>query len=138
MSLIRNKNQILCRADFTTMKMGTIYPSDIDGILDFGGEAFAIIEWKGCQTDVPLGQRILVERITKTLAKSVPSITIVAEHGDIADNLFDGGNALVVMYYHKGRWRHPASTTTVNEAIRHFLNFEGEHNAALQRYTKPV
>lgn len=51
--------------------------SDIDAVTEVNGH-FLFLEWKSYQGEIPIGQRILFERITKLS----PNITVVVVAGD--------------------------------------------------------
>lgn len=129
-SLIRNKTKILRRCDFTKMIRGKIYPSDIDAIIELRGQIFIIVEYKEPGGVIPTGQRLMLERVCDTLALAAHAVVLVAEHGEVADNLFDGAAAVVREYRHKGRWIPPRESVDVLTAIDKFVNQTGVKNAA--------
>jgi hypothetical protein len=62
-SLIRNSNLTKQGLDFTGLQNGAIHPSDIDAVLEFDNEALILIEVKKQGSKIPLGQRLLLERL---------------------------------------------------------------------------
>ena len=62
-SLIRNSNQTKQGIDFTGVENGKIHPTDIDAVLEFDNEALILIEVKRKGSKLPLGQRLLLERL---------------------------------------------------------------------------
>jgi len=63
MTLIRNSNQVKQTIDFSGIQNGKIHPSDIDAVLEFNNEALILMEVKREGNDMPIGQRLLLERI---------------------------------------------------------------------------
>ena len=62
-SLIRNSSQTKQGLDFTGIQNGKIHPSDIDAVLEFDNKALILIEVKRTGNSIPLGQRLLLERL---------------------------------------------------------------------------
>jgi len=63
MSLIRNSKQVKQSIDFTGLENGKIHPSDIDAVLEFDNEVLILIEVKRQGNIIPIGQRLLLERL---------------------------------------------------------------------------
>jgi hypothetical protein len=56
-------------------------PTDIDGFIDYGGNAFVYLEGKVEGQDLSMGQRIALERVVRSHWKANhPTIAIVYEH----------------------------------------------------------
>ena len=72
---------------------GKIAFSDVDGIAEVNGRAL-VLEWKAQPTDIPTGQRIMWQRLTKTGILSVLCIAGDAETMDVTDT----------RYCHLGAW----------------------------------
>lgn len=107
--------------DFSALRYGTITPSDIDAIIDFGNRAFVIIETKVIGTAVPLGQRILLERMANRMTSGgVSAVVLIAEHNTSPAQVIDVGNCIVVETY-IGAWRKASGNNTVRQAIGLFL-----------------
>ena len=64
MSLIRNSKQIKQTIDFTGVESGKIHPTDIDVVLEFDNEVLILMEVKRKGNKIPIGQRLVLERIT--------------------------------------------------------------------------
>ena len=124
-SLIRNKTKILRRCDFTKMIRGKVYPSDIDAIIELRGKVFIIIEYKEPGGVIPTGQRLMLENLCDTLSLAAHAIVLVAEHGEVVDNLFDGATAMVREYRFNGRWTPPQKQVDVQTAVDLFVNKTG-------------
>jgi len=83
MSLIRNSNKVKQVIDFTGVQNGNIHPSDIDAVFEFDNELLILIEVKYINTDIPIGQRLMLERICKSWHTD-KGVVIKVEHN------FDG------------------------------------------------
>ena len=63
MGLIKHPNRAKQLIDFTGVQSGNIYPSDIDAVLEFDSKYLLLFELKKVKVQVPLGQRMMLERI---------------------------------------------------------------------------
>jgi hypothetical protein len=114
--------------DYSGLRYGKITPTDIDGFMDFGNEAFVFLELKHAGAELPRGQRLALSRLCDACRPSVPSIVFVAEHENTPPDEIDGGNARVVEIYHGGKWAPPRRALTLREAVdifreRHLTSF---------------
>ena len=66
MSLIRNNNQVKQTIDFTGIESGKIHPTDIDVVLEFDNEVLILMEVKRKGNKIPIGQRLVLERIANS------------------------------------------------------------------------
>lgn len=118
MGLIRNSKQTTQAIDFEGIKKGKIHPSDIDAVLEFDNRALILIEVKRKGNDLPLGQRMLLERIVD---KWEVGIVLKVEHEcyntDIDIPLKD---CIVTNVYYKGKWN------TYNDYLKDTLNRIGK------------
>ena len=78
-SLIKNRNRVKQVIDFTGLQNGKIHPSDIDAVFEFDNEVLIIMEVKYRNTKIPLGQKILLERIRDSW-RTKKSIVLKVEH----------------------------------------------------------
>ena len=99
MSLMRNR-EFFPINDFSNMRWGNIYPTDIDGFLDFKGKLFIIFELKYNGSKLPFGQKLALERLTDAL--KVPAYAIIASHNDTKDVRVECCE--VLKYRHNGKW----------------------------------
>ena len=65
MSLIKNENNLKQIIDFTGISSGNMHPSDIDGVLEFDDKFLVLMEFKYDGINIPKGQKLLLERISK-------------------------------------------------------------------------
>ena len=56
---------------------GKIGMSDVDGIVEINGR-FLIVEWKSFSGDIPMGQRIMFERLTQ-IDKAITVLVVVGD-----------------------------------------------------------
>ena len=63
MSLIRNHREVVKAIDFTGVQNGNIHPTDIDCVLEFDNDILILIETKKKGNNIPVGQRLLLERL---------------------------------------------------------------------------
>lgn len=64
--------------DYSGLRFGNITPTDIDGLIEYHGKCFILLEYKHRGKDLPTGQRRALEAMADSLNK--PAILIVAEH----------------------------------------------------------
>lgn len=109
--------------DFSGLLFGTITPTDIDGLIEYHGKGYIIIEVKLSGARVPDGQHKALERLTDVLwrAKRL-AICIVATHNTVnVEEPIDVANAIVHEYRYMGMWRHPQDIHTVRELAEWFM-----------------
>jgi hypothetical protein len=118
MTLIRNKNQTKQPIDFSGIQNGNIYPTDIDGVLEFDNEALILFEVKRFNNDIPVGQRLVLERICdswKTKKSIVLFVNVNIKNDIDYIPLKDG---YVTKYYINGKW----SALNTNNKVTNVLN----------------
>jgi len=114
-SLIRNRDLVKQVLDFSLLQNEKIHPSDIDAVFEFDNEVLILIEVKRKGVDIPLGQRLLLERICDSWHTD-KSIVLKVEHSfkDETKNIPMGMTN--VSGYYKGKvWKY-------------FDSFDGERN----------
>ncbi len=121
--VIRNRERARQLVDFHELRWGKITPTDLDGFIDFGNNAFVCIEYKHGNTEIGYGQGLAFERMVNLIdATGKPCILIHATHNQHdPDKDIDGASAIVVRTYYKGKW-HPDGNRTVKQAIDYFLD----------------
>jgi|TARA_R110000803_G_scaffold162233_2_gene225885 hypothetical protein len=103
-SLIRNSNQTKQGLDFTGVENGKIHPTDIDAVLEFDNEALVLIEVKRINNNIPIGQRLVLERICDSWHTD-KSIVLFVTH-NFKNDLVDIPlvECIVKKYYINGNW----------------------------------
>ena len=103
-SLIRNSNQTKQGLDFTGVENGKIHPTDIDAVLEFDNEALVLIEVKRINNNIPIGQKLVLERICDSWHTD-KSIVLFVTH-NFKNDLVDIPlvECIVKKYYINGNW----------------------------------
>lgn len=112
---IRNTANIAQVVDFSGLQFGTILPTDIDAFIDFQNRLFIDIEAKYGDTEMPLGQRLALER--RCDASRIPATVLVVTHDTPPGTPIDLANARAVSYYWRGRWIQIKRTATCREFV---------------------
>ena len=111
--IIRNPAHKQRIADFSGLKVGNITPTDIDAFMDFGNRLFVFIEAKYGEAELPLGQRIALERLCDASQKPPERIAIAfITRYDNPEGDINFANTSVTKYRWKGKWRVPISADT--------------------------
>ena len=127
-SKILNPSRMKQLIDFAGLELdGGIYPTDIDGLIEYHNSEYILIEVKHNKARLPIGQRIAMQRMVDDFTKAgKQAVAIVCEH-----NIDDTKQAVILsmcrvreLYYGaEHRWRPPDKRITVREAIDNFLRF---------------
>jgi len=92
--------------DFRGVRIGQATPSDIDGIIEIGGELFIFLEYKHeSAPPISYGQRLCLERLVDaiTLAGRV-SLCVLAQHATPIGFDIDGAGSRAISVYYKSKW----------------------------------
>ena len=118
--------------DFKGLEVdGYIYPTDIDGLIEYKDSEYILFEVKYGSAEVPLGQKLAIQRMIDDFTKvGKQAVAFVCEH-----TVRDADKPVVAVwckvreiYYGKEKqWRAPDNEITVREAVDSF-----------QRYSKLV
>ena len=104
MTLIRNSKQVRQTIDFTGIKDGKIHPTDIDVVLEFNNKALILMEVKRINNKIPIGQRLVLERICNNWRTS-KSIALYVTHNFKQDELdIPLQKCFVSGYYYNKKW----------------------------------
>lgn len=95
-----------------------ITPTDIDGFIDYNGQAFLFLEGKKIDANFPTGQRRSLEHLCDKI--SAPAACIVFEHNTPDTQDIDVSNCLVKQYYYQGKWYQIDDFRTVIEQVEKF------------------
>lgn len=107
--------------DFSGLKFErNITPTDIDGVLDFGGSVFVLIELKFKNAEMPNGQRWCLERVCDKLAEGSRCVLIVANHDHPPEEKVNAASAVIREYRLNGSWMKPQNSTTLRQGIDQF------------------
>lgn len=111
------------RADFNGMRFGSITPTDIDGFVEFGNKVFVFIETKHGDSDLPVGQKLALERVCDRVQLSgAQAMVLVLHKHSIGDDAMTYKIAPlpVTRYRYKGKWFEPKDTINALQAIEKF------------------
>tara|TARA_R110000803_G_scaffold25234_1_gene60272 strand:+ start:5678 stop:6076 length:399 start_codon:yes stop_codon:yes gene_type:complete len=105
MSLIRNHREVVKAIDFTGVQNGNIHPTDIDCVLEFDNDILILIETKKKGNNIPVGQRLLLERLINSWHTN-HGIAIKVEYTDeyIGEKSISLHRCLVTKYYINNKW----------------------------------
>lgn len=119
---------------------GNIYPTDIDGLIEYKDAEYIIFEVKYGDAEVPFGQRLALQRMVDDFTKAgKQAVVFICEH-----TVRDANKPVVAawckvreIYYGKGKeWRTPGSEISVRAAVDSFQKFsklvERQHKEELQ------
>lgn len=107
-----------------------ITPTDIDGIIDYGGRAFIILEGKYGDAELPKGQRMALENLANTILSSNKKCAILIYRHYIhnTESEINVSQQLVTEIYWKRKWEKTIKETTVLQAIEMFENHCDNNN----------
>jgi hypothetical protein len=87
-------------------RMRKITPTDIDGLIDYNGNAFIFIEGKHIEAEFPMGQRRAFENIINALTgNNKVACCLLFRHESNADELIIAKDCIVTERFYKGRWK---------------------------------
>lgn len=131
-SRINNPYRMKQLIDFKGLEVdGYIYPTDIDGLIEYKDSEYILFEVKYGSAEVPLGLKLAIQRMVDDFTKvGKQAVAFVCEH-----TVRDANKPVVAawckvreIYYGKEKqWRAPDNEITVREAVDSF-----------QRYSKLV
>lgn len=122
MTLIRNREYKQQICDFSGLRWGNIIPTDIDMCVEYGGKLFVLAEAKYGTAEMPVGQKLAIERITDAIHnpnKGVFSVAFVVSHKESGD--IDMSKTVVTKYRYNNRWHLPTNpNATLLDGINTF------------------
>lgn len=116
---------------FDGLKWGKIQPTDIDAMLELQDKAYAFFEVKSGNKDVPLGQRIALERLVSDTGRGGKrSVAMVVSHE--VENPLEPvvlADCLVrELYYSRSRrWVPVNGNQTVGVVLGSFMDMVEQH-----------
>lgn len=115
---------------FSDFRYGKITPTDIDGLIDFGGNSFVFMEFKFKDAPLPYGQRLAIENMSMRLIRGGATvIAIVGEHETPVDSAIIAANATVREYLYHGVWQATQTPYTCKSLVDAFITRAQSHNA---------
>lgn len=110
--------------DFGGLQYGNITPTDIDGLIEYKNKAYAIIEMKYGNAEMPKGQKLAIERMVDDLSsKGKLATAFLCEH-DVANTNEDiiASKTIVRSCYYNGYWRNDGKRT-LKARLDSFVHF---------------
>ena len=106
-SKILNPKRMKQLIDFKGLELDNgIYPTDIDGLIEYHDSEYILLEVKHKDARVPYGQRLAIQRMVDDFTKAgKKAVAIVCEH----------------------KWRPPDSPMNVRQAIDKFRKYAKQH-----------
>ena len=117
--LIRNVNQVTQALDFKNVEFGKIHPSDIDAVIEIDNKYLILIEVKKQGNKMPIGQRLLLERLADKWGKY--SIVLKLDH-NTNDNPIPLQSCILKKYYLDKEWKLPKHELNALETIKTISN----------------
>lgn len=124
-SRINNPRRAKQLIDFKGLEIdGHIYPTDLDGLIEYKNSEYILFEIKHGSAEVPLGQKLALQRMVDDFTKvGKQAVVFVCEH-----SVHDPDKTVVAawckvreIYYGKEKeWRQPIADITVREAVDMF------------------
>lgn len=109
-----------------------ITPTDLDGLIDYNGKAFVLLEGKFVGAPFLRGQKMALENIVDALYKSeIEAILLLFNHTVPPEEMVKVAEQKVIMYYYENAWREPKQETTVLDAIEMFEKWCDSKNAKI-------
>lgn len=119
---INNRDRGRQIRDYSGLKYGNITPTDIDGFLDFHNKIFIFFELKYGDAELPIGQRLALERLCDATGVEVISYAFIAKHYHPVEEDIDAARAVVTKIRHRGLWTTPKQERTLKQHIDEILN----------------
>lgn len=136
-SRIRNPQRAKQLIDFKGLSIDdNIYPTDIDGLIEYHDFEYIIFEIKYDNAKMSRGQRLALERMARALTEAGrQAVVFICEHKvkDKERPVIAANCDVREMYYgYKGVWEQPDKKLKVDEAVTRFHEyakyFNNQHN----------
>lgn len=125
---IQNRERSLQVKDYSGLRYQNITPSDVDGMIEFRGRLYVLLEYKASgYSPIPRGQRYALASFTDALAHKpgAKAIAIIAQHDTPPGREIDCASAEVLEIRYQGKWHFPEETLSVRELINRMLEEVG-------------
>jgi hypothetical protein len=114
------------------LRRRNITPTDIDGLIDYNGKAFIILEGKYGDAEIPKGQRMALEHLANAMIDGNKQVTVIVFRHNINDVNEDVkvSEQSVTQVYFKRKW-FTITTKNVLEVIDKFEKYCDDNNFIL-------
>ena len=109
--------------DFSGLRFDNITPTDIDGIIEYKGKKYIIIELKlvGAE-ELPFGQKLALERMCDDFVSAgKEAVVLVGVHDTKPEEDVDVASCDVVLVRRNKKWRPPKMKINIRQAIERFI-----------------
>ena len=120
MSLIRNTKQVKQSIDFTGVESGKIHPTDIDVVLEFDNEVLILMEVKRKNNEIPIGQKLVLERIANSWHTDKSVVLYVTHDFKNDDKDIPLNQCNVDSIYMNGTWKPAKESITLLNCLKGF------------------
>ena len=120
MSLIRNSKQVKQSIDFTGIQSGNIHPTDIDVVLEFNNEVLILMEVKRTGNEIPLGQKLVLQRIANSWHTEKVVVLYVTHNFKNDDKDIPLKDCNVESIYIKSEWKNAKQKITLEDTLKGF------------------
>lgn len=114
------------------LRRRNITPTDIDGLIDYNGKAFIILEGKYGDAEIPKGQRMALENLANAMVDGNKQVTVIVFRHNINDVNEDVkvSEQSVTQVYFERKW-FTITTKNVLEVIDKFEKYCDDNNFIL-------
>lgn len=119
--VIQHRNRARQIVDFSGLKIGTITPTDIDGLIEYKNKLYLFFELKLIGVSLPYGQELALTRLIDSLNK--PAILFVAEHATPANEDIAAAGCVILKYYYAKEWHEPKRVMTLHDGVFEFIHY---------------
>jgi len=107
-----------------------ITPTDIDGIIDYNGKAFVILEGKHSDAELPKGQRMALENLANAILDGNKRVVVIVFRHyihDVNEDIIVSKQPVSELYYQR-KWCKTTVQKNVLEVIEMFENHCDNNN----------
>jgi len=136
--VITNRARARQIRDFSGLQIGTITPTDLDGLIEFHDECFIFCETKFSDAPPLQGQLLALERLCDTCERGGrPTILFITTHNTPVHGDIDMGMTGVVSYRYKFNWHtiSPDETLYLKDAVLCFIKQREIHQ---NEFIRPI
>ena len=105
MSSFKNRARAAQLIDFAGLQWGKLRPTDIDLSIDWGGKTFVMVEVKGINQGLTVGQRIHLEGLVRAIrAGGKTAWAVVAKHSTRATEDIMAADCITAQVFDGNSW----------------------------------
>ena len=119
--MIENEDRLRQVVDFEGLKFGKLYPTDVDGVLEYKNKGYIFLEFKCGDACLSQGQCIALTRMVDDLSKVKPAVLFVARHRTRTCDKVYADKCIVTEYYWNGEWYE--TETPLRDIMEAFIKY---------------